>query len=350
MTDPTTDYHVGDCLWLLDTLPPASVDLVFCSPPYENRRGYGMDFNLKGEAWVAWAVERFQACLRVTKPHGLVCWVVNGYTHRFKWSAAPVLLAADLHRAGVCLRKPNVFHRVGIPGSGGPDWFRDDWEPVICATPKPGRLAWSDNTACGHPPKWGPGGEMSNRLSSGSRRNQWGHSGSSQCAERRPSGERNTAVRPSHVVMSRDQWGATKGSTGSRRETGERKTRLVDLARDPIAVPFPAISNPGNVIKCNVGGRQMGDPLCHENEAPFPELLAERFIRSFCPPGGTVLDCFAGSGTTLAVAKRWGRNGIGIDVRHSQIRLSRRRVERVVAGSGIAELEAQRAAEQGEQP
>ena len=27
-----------------------------------------------------------------------------------------------------------------------------------------GKLPWSDNTACGHPPKWAPGGEMSHRL------------------------------------------------------------------------------------------------------------------------------------------------------------------------------------------
>jgi DNA modification methylase len=63
----------------------------------------------------------------------------------------------------------------------------------------------------------------------------------------------------------------------------------------------------------------MGHPIAHRNEAPFPEALAERFIRSFVPPGGRVLDPFCGSGTTLAVAKKLGRTGVGIDVRQSEI-------------------------------
>lgn len=73
----------------------------------------------------------------------------------------------------------------------------------------------------------------------------------------------------------------------------------------------------------------MGSKLAHENEAPYPERLAEFFIRSFCPPGGIVLDPFCGSGTTLAVARRLGRQGIGIDIRQSQIDLSIKRCAEV---------------------
>ncbi len=43
-----------------------------------------------------------------------------------------------------------------------------------------------------------------------------------------------------------------------------------------------------------------------------PELLA-RIIRASSAPGGMILDCFAGSGTTLDVAHELGRNWIGID-------------------------------------
>lgn len=62
----------------------------------------------------------------------------------------------------------------------------------------------------------------------------------------------------------------------------------------------------------------MGSDLAHKNEAPFPEQLAEFFIKSFCPPGGTVLDLFSGSGTTAAVAAKLGRNSISVDIRESQ--------------------------------
>ncbi len=100
-----------------------SVDLVFTSPPYEAARTYGVGFNLRGQQFVDWCVERYLECVRVCK--GLVAWVIEGQTRQFRWSATPALLMADLHRAGVRLRKPPAFHRVGIPGSGGPDWLRN---------------------------------------------------------------------------------------------------------------------------------------------------------------------------------------------------------------------------------
>lgn len=289
-----------------------SVDLVFCSPPYEAARTYNIDFKLKGDAWVEWAAERYMEHLRVC--NGLVAWVVEGQTRQFKWSATPALLMAELHRRGVKLRKPPVFHRVGIPGSGGPDWLRNDWEFIVCAT-KNGKLPWSDNTAMGHPPKWAPGGAMSHRLSDGTKKNQWGGSAKSTGGERHADGQlKHAKPKPSHVFTTKKA--ITRGSKNGDTQTAE-------------AYLPPAKANPGNVIKCNVGGGQMGSKLAHENEAPFPESLAEFFVKSFCPPDGVVLDPFMGSGTTAAVAEKAGRRWIGVDIRESQIELTKRRIAEV---------------------
>lgn len=263
---------LGDNLELLRQLPDKSVQLCFCSPPYEAARQYGIGFKLRGQEYVDWCVERFLECLRVTD--GLVAWVIEGQTRQYRYSAAPILLMADLHRRGVHLRKPPAFKRVGIPGSGGPDWLRNDYEFIVCAT-SGGRLPWSENTAMGKPCGYPPGGAMSNRTADGIRRNA---------------------------------------------RTGSRLTR---------GRPVTDIANPGNVINCVVGGGQMGSPLAHENEAPFPEKLAEFFIRSFCPPGGIVLDPFSGSGTTAAVAKRVGRKYLAFDIRESQVELTKRRLANV---------------------
>jgi hypothetical protein len=208
---------------------------------------------------------------------GLVAFVVGGQTRNYAWSAAPALLMADLTRGGVTLRRPLIYHRKGIPGSGGPDWMRNDYEFVVCAT-HGGALPWSDNSACGHPPKYKPGGAPSHRLKNGRR------------------------VYRRHTKREQD---------GTMREQGYNP---------------PELANPGDVIPCAVGGGRMGDPLCHENEAPFPETLAEFFVKSFCAPGALVCDPFSGSGTTGAVAVRHGRRFVGCDVRQSQVELSRRRI------------------------
>lgn len=301
-----TEVHHGDCFEVLPNMP--MVDLIFTSPPYEAARTYSIDFKLKGDEYVQWAADRFMACLE--RCNGLVAWVVEGQTRQFQYSAAPFLLMAELHKRGAILRKPPIYHRVGIPGSGGPDWLRNDYELVICATREQKKLAWSDNTAMGHPPKWAPGGAMSHMLTNGTRKNQRGGSSKSTGGERGVDGVlREAKPRPSHKLHTKRE------ACGKMREQS-------------YTPPFKA--NPGNVITCKVGGGQMGSKLAHENEAPFPESIAEFFIRSFCPPGGTVLDPFSGSGTTAAVAVKLGRNAIGIDVRESQVDLSTRRISEAV--------------------
>ena len=329
---PRVEFLVGDCLEVMRSMPDRSVDLVFCSPPYEDARLYGeLGFKVKGQDWVDWCVPRFRECLRVCR--GLVAWVVEGKTRKFQYSCTPQLLIADLHRSGVTLRKPPVFHRVGIAGSGGPDWLRNDHEIIVCAT-NGGKLPWSCNTACGHPPKWAPGGEMSHRTVNGHRVNQWGHSiGTGGTVKKGPDHETCGSPRPSHRLV------------GSMLENASEPKHLALLAGDvhgklhtkndgekmrvQCYTP-PVMANPGNVLHYKVGGGLMGHRLAHENEAPFPLGLAEFFVKSFCPPGGVVLDPFVGSGTTLHAAVLHGRNAIGVDQRQCQIDLSKRRIEDVM--------------------
>ena len=58
-----------------------------------------------------------------------------------------------------------------------------------------------------------------------------------------------------------------------------------------------------------------GSPVAHNtgHSAAYPEWLPEWFIKLFTDPGDTVLDPFSGSHTTVRVAVRMGRMGIGIE-------------------------------------
>jgi hypothetical protein len=314
----------GDAVEWLRSLPNDSVDLLFTSPPYELARTYGLDTMVGGQAWVDWMVAVVKAA--APKVKGLIAIVCEGQTRNYRNSCVPFLLIADLHRAGFNLRKPPIYKRVGIPGSGGPDWLRNDYEPIVCVT-RPGRLPWSDNTACGHPPKWAPGGEMSHRLTSGMRINQWGQRMTgcpTTSRTRKADGTMSKSGRPSHktVTLRRATPGAKDGDT----------TQSNGYAP-------PVLANPGNVIGCSVGGGAMGHDCARENEAPFPLKLAEFFVRSFCPPDGLVADCFCGSGTTGHAALVAGRRFAGCDVRQSQVELSERRLQSGITPDLFARVE-----------
>jgi DNA modification methylase len=56
------------------------------------------------------------------------------------------------------------------------------------------------------------------------------------------------------------------------------------------------------------------DPCSEAHFATWPREIPIRAILAGCPPDGVVLDIFAGSGTTLMVAKELGRKAIGIEL------------------------------------
>lgn len=66
-------------------------------------------------------------------------------------------------------------------------------------------------------------------------------------------------------------------------------------------------------------------PYSGAHFATFPRELPKRCIRAGCPVDGVVLDPFAGSGTTLAVARDLGRKSIGIELNSEYVRLIEKR-------------------------
>ncbi|MDA8102648.1 MAG: site-specific DNA-methyltransferase [Nitrospiraceae bacterium] len=66
---------------------------------------------------------------------------------------------------------------------------------------------------------------------------------------------------------------------------------------------------------------------------PKPERLMERIIHIGSNPGDIVLDCFCGSGTTLAVAHKMGRRWVGVERELSTVEtFTLPRLEKVVSG------------------
>jgi modification methylase len=74
-----------------------------------------------------------------------------------------------------------------------------------------------------------------------------------------------------------------------------------------------------------------GASLRDGHPAPFPPELAERLIRMFSFAGDTILDPFAGSGSTAVAAIRAGRNSISVEIEQGYLNAATRRAAREAA-------------------
>jgi site-specific DNA-methyltransferase (adenine-specific) len=72
----------------------------------------------------------------------------------------------------------------------------------------------------------------------------------------------------------------------------------------------------------------------NETEKPVP--LLEPLVAYACPPGGTVLDLFAGSCSTLVAVRHLGqgRKAVGFEVREEQCEAAARRLSQGVLDFG----------------
>jgi DNA modification methylase len=272
----------GDVLEFLRGLPDDAGDILFTSPPYSDARTYGIEAARNSRQWVEWIRPVVVEMCRVA---GLVFLNVSDQVNGCRYQNGPEWLHADLTRLdGLDAVRPYIWVKSGPrdddppggqPGSGAKHFQRNAYEPIY-GYAAPGKLPprWSDNTAFGQPPRWAEGGPMTQRLRNGTRKN-----------------------------------------TGRMQKLG--------------GAGQPDICNPGNVIRAIVGGGHLGHPLAHDGEAPMPLGVAERFVCWFAPPGGLVLDPFAGSGTTCHAAVLHGRRFVGADIRQSQVDLCRRRMATV---------------------
>lgn len=89
-----------------------------------------------------------------------------------------------------------------------------------------------------------------------------------------------------------------------------------------------------NAIKDPMTGKLQRDVLSipierssSEHSAVFPKALVKLLIEFSCPQGGSVLDPFCGTGTTLVVAKALKRSYIGIELSEAYYNVAKNRIE-----------------------
>lgn len=99
--------------------------------------------------------------------------------------------------------------------------------------------------------------------------------------------------------------------------------KLIDYRKE-IPTPYKTTKVPGNTWYIPRVRYRM--PEYEEHPSQKPEALLERIIKASSNPGDLVLDPFAGTFTTCAVAQRLGRNSIGIELQYEYFKIGLRRL------------------------
>jgi DNA modification methylase len=293
--------EVGDAFDLIPTLAPETVDLVLTSPPYWGLRTYNLDHNgavaeewkaghgraeIPPYAWyrdhggalglepfpewyVAHVAEIVDLAKTCLKPGGSL-WINIGDTYFARWASIREKGRQGLGDA------PRARRRTPMGG------FRQ--EKQLLLVPARFAIAMQErrwilrNDLIWHKPNLPP----------------------------RPEADR---LRLSHEHFFHFVKRPTEGRARYHYDLGEVEPGAND------------------VVTCRVRAGREG------HTATFPEELIRPRIRSSCPPGGTVLDPFCGTGRALAEAVESGRSAIGFDASAAFAKAARELLKATVSAS-----------------
>ena len=254
----------------LKKLPDNSVDMVFTSPPYADRRKntYG---GIPEDKYIEWFKPIAIEIKRVLKPTGSFFLNIKPHTNKGERSLYVFDLVLFLKREiGFWFVEEYCWTKNAFPGSLK-GRFKNAFEPVYHFTKdNPNQITFNP-IACGTPMK-----------------------------------------EESIARTYRKQCGAPKNGSGM---TGMNTTNIRNLK----------FARPSNVVNVNNVSNQF--TLKSDHSATFPEGLVEFFVKSFSNKGDLIVDCFAGSGTTGLVCIDTNRKYLINDKEESNIELILKRVE-----------------------
>lgn len=258
---PVNQIICGDNVETMKAFPDACIDLTVTSPPYDHLRTYGgHEWDFEGVAQELW---------RVTKPGGVVVWVVADAT-------------VNGSETGTSFRQALRFMEIGFRLHDTMIWQKP------CPFPESTR--------------YHPCFEFMFVFSNG---------------------------KPSRFNPIMDRKTTSNGrpvSTPERQADGRIRTPKRDCGS--LHREYAPRFNIWKVINGSSNGTE--DSFAYTHPAIFPEKLARDHILSWSNEGDIVLDPFSGSGTTAKMAKHNGRRFIGIKVNPEYVEISKKRLEQGV--------------------
>ena len=305
----------GDCREKLVSLPDQSVHCCVTSPPYYGLRDYGVAGQIGLEptpgAFVEEMVNLFREVRRVLRDDGtLRLNLGDSYSNGGRTTqVAPTLRTATFDAAsgkqaylanfavrpkGDSWSKPKDL--LGIPWRVAFALQADGWylrQDIIWSKPNPMPESVTDRCTKAH--------EYIFLLSKNARYYYDGES----------------------IKYASDHSGKIAGTGPKSLSKGQARganIKPTGNAKDGGFCISPAMANKRSVWEV------ASQPFSEAHFATFPPALIEPCILAGCPKGGTVLDPFAGAGTTGLVADRLQRNAILIELNPDYIKMAQQRI------------------------
>ena len=261
---PINQIICGDCVEVMKSWPDECIDLTVTSPPYDNLRDYrGYTFDFESIA---------RELYRITKPGGVVVWVVGDTT-------------VNGSETGTSFRQALYFKDVCGFNLHDTMIYQKD----ACPFPERNRYYQSF--------------EYMFVLSKG---------------------------KPKTVNLIADKLNRKYGqkvAPSTHRQSDGKIVKMSANKTDPTRT-IKKYGVRGNVWQYSPGNnKSTKDKYAYKHPAIFPEQLAADHIISWSNPGDIVLDPMCGSGTTCKMALKLGRRFIGIDIAEEYCEIARKRVE-----------------------